>query len=194
MPNQWQQKNFEANIPKGEFLNSGIDISLVTQTDADYIKSSYRIFCFKIFDSRAYLINQPQGGTKYLYDMVAGVIMWLYRVADVEFTTKVTQIGNDFKKASEAKELTQEKYLELADKLVIEAFNLECRLGWAPVSQSKIAVLLNDKDSEERIEAAMKLLAKSDEEDQKAFVGDMLVQQAIDKDLHKEKKEPEVQV
>lgn len=173
--NAWQQKNFEANIPKGELLQSGIDVSLVTQSDADYIKSSYRIFCFKYFDSRAYLINQTSGGAKFLYDLAAGITMWLYRVADEKFTEKISKISDEFKKAIEDKELGPDKYLDLANKLIIEAFDLECRLGWAPISQTKIAVLLNDEHSAERIDAAMQQIKISDEADQKAFVEGMLL-------------------
>jgi hypothetical protein len=187
----FQNKSYEQYSPKGEFLQAGIDVSVVATDDLIYGKIVARLLLWEIFKQRAYLINT---NVKYLYDEVAGVSLWLKQYEDGEFADKLERINRkiqeDFAKLREATEKSQKTgsakpdfgvdYLHYADEILLEVFNLMSRLGWSPVSKTKIATLLQDQSFKDDIEEAMGTIEKSDIEEQKQTIQQFVAQEVVE--------------
>jgi hypothetical protein len=193
----FQNKSFEQYAPKGEFLESGIDISMVATDDLIFGKIVTRLLLWDTMKNRAYLLNS---NPKYLYDSVAGISLWLKQYEDNEFAEHLEKINNRITEEITSFRLEEEKnrkqglqqvkidlnYLRYSDEILIEIFNLMARLSWTPISKTKIATLLQDKVFKQEIEEAIGTIEKADMEEQKQMMQDFVVQ-----DLIKEEKKVE---
>ena len=187
----FQSKAYENYAPKGEFLQSGIDVSVVATDDLIYGKIVARLLLWEVMKQRAYLINT---NPKYLYDEIAGVSLWLKQYEDGEFADKLERINKKIQEDYTRLKVEAEKivtsgsgkqavvldYLRYSDEILIEIFNLMSRLGWSPISKTKIATLLQDSAFKKDIEDAMGTIENADMEEQKqtmmAFVTQELVE------------------
>jgi len=202
----FQSKSFENYAPKGEFLQSGIDVSVVAVDDLIFGKIITRLLLWEVMKSRAYLINS---NPKYLYDEVAGISLWLKQYEDDEFANKLEKINERIQKEFAVFRETSDKavksgtqkpefsvdFLRYSDEILIEVFNLMSRLGWSPISKTKIATLLQDSSFKKDIEDAMGTIEKADidEQDQvmREFVTHELVH-GVPSTLSKEMENPSI--
>ena len=174
------QVNFEGKTPLGQLLSSGLDVTLVANDDLAFGKVVARYLLFDLVKKRASFINS--GNLKMYYDETTSLSLWMSQFEDELFSQQMNKMKKLFdsnNRKGRLKSINSMEYRQMADDILLNIFALSVRLGWSPIPQNKIAIIQNDKNFEEEVKDAMKIVEESEIEEQKSELANLFAQKQM---------------